>query len=90
MSEFRNNHERQRYEMDVEGGQLVADYQDRGGVSAITRVFTPVELRGRGLAGALMKAVVEDARAQGVQLKAVCPYAVAYAKRYPETQDVLI
>jgi len=45
-------------------------------------VETPHEARGRGHASKLMHAVVEDAKARAMKLRASCAFAVAYFKRH--------
>jgi predicted GNAT family acetyltransferase len=49
----------------------------------ILHVETPVAARGRGYASKLMAAVVEDAKARNLKLRASCAFAVAYFKRHP-------
>jgi predicted GNAT family acetyltransferase len=39
---------------------------------------------GKGIAGALVRHVLEDARRQGRGVIPLCPYAAAYIKRHPE------
>jgi predicted GNAT family acetyltransferase len=89
MAEFRDNKEAGRYELAMDGDVAFAEYREgSGGVRAITHVETPEHLRGRGVAAKLMDGVVADARAHGYKVRAVCPYAVAYFKRYSKAADV--
>jgi predicted GNAT family acetyltransferase len=83
MSAFRDNAGAHRYEFDAPEGLSLAEYRDVGAVRAITHVETPAEARGRGYASRLMHAVVEDAKARGLKLRASCAFAVAYFKRHP-------
>jgi predicted GNAT family acetyltransferase len=80
---FRDNIAEHRYEFVEDGFLSVADYRDIGHVRAITHVETPYGARGRGHASKLMGAVVEDAKARGMKLRASCAFAVAYFKRHP-------
>jgi predicted GNAT family acetyltransferase len=89
MDGFRDNAGRHRYEMDAPEGQSWADYRDVAGVRVILHVETPVQARGRGYAQKLMDAIVADARARSMQLRASCAYAVAYFRRHPAAADVL-
>lgn len=47
------------------------------------------ELRGRGVAGALAKAGLEYARANGLTVIPVCPYVIGYLARHPEYRTLL-
>lgn len=80
---FKNNTSESRYELSVEGHLAVAEYQLHGNHLSITRVFVPNELRGKGVAAQVMRAVVEDAVSKGLVLVPVCSYAVAYLERHP-------
>jgi hypothetical protein len=80
---FRDNAAENRYELDVGGVVSFADYRESGDVRIIRHVETPVEARGRGNAAQLMAAIVADAKARSLKLRALCPYAVAYFKRHP-------
>jgi predicted GNAT family acetyltransferase len=80
---FRDNTAVHRYEFEVDGFRSFADYRDIGAVRVIMHVETPHEARGRGHASKLMHAVVDDAKARGMKLRASCAFAVAYFKRHP-------
>ena len=79
---FRDHTAEHRYEFVEDGFLSFADYRDIGHVRAITHVETPHEARGRGHASKLMHAVVEEAKARGMKLRASCAFAVAYFKRH--------
>lgn len=83
MTAIKNNTSQNRYELEVEGHQAVADYMLSGKMLSIMRVFVPEELRGKGVAAEVMKGVVEDAKANGLSIVPVCSYAVTYLARNP-------
>jgi predicted GNAT family acetyltransferase len=89
MDGFRDNAAAHRYEFDAAEGVSFADYRDLAGVRAILHVETPPAARGLGYAQKLMDAIVADARAHGLTLRASCSYAVAYFRRHPAASDVL-
>ena len=89
MSDFRDNPAAHRYELDAPEGVSFADYRDVAGVRVITHVQTPPAAQGRGYAQKLMDAIVAEARARGLPLRASCSYAVAYFRRHPAAGDVL-
>ncbi|MFD0860496.1 GNAT family N-acetyltransferase [Roseovarius aquimarinus] len=50
----------------------------------------PDSLRGKGLAAALSRRVIADARAAGQKIVPLCPFFRAFAARHPkETADVI-
>ncbi len=85
MSDIKNNPTANRYELRTGEHLSVADYQLRGNDLRITHVEVPEALRGKGIAAELMKGVVEDASAKGLNIVPICPYAVTYMQRHPQT-----
>ena len=86
---FRDNVSARRFELDVEGVVVFAEYREKNGVRALTHFETPEAARGKGAAGKLMEAILTDARGRGEKLKALCPYAEDYLGKHPESGDVL-
>jgi predicted GNAT family acetyltransferase len=84
-----DNPARQRFELTVEGQIAFADYRRQPGLLIITHVVTPPALRGGGVAGRVMKGVLEWAREAGMKVSPLCPYADAYIRRHPQYQDLL-
>ena len=82
--------DRGRYHLFVDGteaGEL--DYRMDGEVQVFVHTGVRDEFEGQGLAGKLAKHVLDDARANGVQIGATCPYVRGYLERHPEEQDLL-
>lgn len=46
--------------------------------------FVPEELRGRGLAHALVARLIADAREKGLRIVPLCPFVRAYAEKHRE------
>lgn len=84
-----NNSEASRFEIVVDGHTAVADYTLVDGVMTITHTEVPSELGGRGIAGELVKAALDHARAKGLKVRPECSYAASYMQRRPETADLL-
>jgi predicted GNAT family acetyltransferase len=80
---------RGRFQALVAGQACVADYRLGDGVLAITHTEVPPPLEGRGIAGELVQAVIDHARAQGLKVRPLCSFARAYMRRHPDTADVL-
>ncbi len=89
MSQVRDNADKQRYELAVEGGLVFADYRRQGDKLLIVHTETPPALQGHGLAGQLVKAMLEDVRARGLKIVPLCSYIVAYLERHPEERDLV-
>ncbi|MDP3822805.1 MAG: GNAT family N-acetyltransferase [Burkholderiales bacterium] len=81
--------ERNRFQVVVEGHLGVAEYRLADGVMAVTHVEVAPELGGRGIAGALMQAVLAHASAQGLKVRPLCSYASSYMQRHSETKVLL-
>lgn len=88
-SEVTDNRERSRFELEVDGRIVFANYRRAGGRLAITHVEAPPPLRGTGAAGRLMEGVMEQARAEGVKVTPLCGYAAAWLRRHKAYADLL-
>jgi predicted GNAT family acetyltransferase len=77
--------DRGRFQTFVEGRACVADYRLADGVMTITHTAVPPELQGHGIAAALVRALLDHARANGLKVAPLCSYARAYMRRHPET-----
>jgi len=84
-----DNPDRHRFELIEDGQTAFADYRRSGDQLILPHVEAPPALRGKGTAGRLMAGVLELARARGLKVVPVCPYAVAYIRRNPQYQDLL-
>lgn len=81
--------ERGRFQAVVDGEACVADYRLDGRVMAITHTEVAPRLEGRGIAGALVQALLDHAQANGLKVRPLCSYARAYMQRHPETGALL-
>ena len=73
-----------RFTTVVDGVTGHVEYSLGDGVLSIDHTLVPSEIGGRGIAGALVKAVVEHARANGLKVHPACSYAEVWMKRHPE------
>jgi predicted GNAT family acetyltransferase len=81
---------RHRYEVTVDGDLAgFAEYRERDGA----RVFTHTEVfdafEGQGVGSALARGALDDVRAQGRRLVALCPFIAAYLERHGEYADLV-
>lgn len=90
MSKFiTDNHERHRYEMDIDGHIVFADYRREGRVLYIPHVEAPPALQGTGAAGRFMEALMDNARVEKLKIVPICGYAAHWIQRHPEYHDLL-
>ena len=78
------------YRADVPGTDTKAEltWKARGEARIADHTFVPPEARGKGIAMALVEAIVADARAQGFTIVPQCSYVEAAFRRHPEWADV--
>jgi predicted GNAT family acetyltransferase len=81
--------DRHRFQAVVDGHTSFSEYRQADGVISIVHTEVPPELGGRGIAGALVKAVLEHAKATGQKVKTLCSYATSYLERHPEYAPLL-
>ena len=82
--------ERSRYEITVDGELAgFADYRVRPDHVVITHSEIDDAHQGRGLAGALTRAALDDIRAKGLQVIPRCPYTASYIRKHPTYIDLV-
>ena len=82
--------ERRRYEL-LLGGEVAGVLHYRRHGDRIELMHTEIEqsFAGRGLAGRLASAALEDARGRATPVVATCPFVAGYLDRHPEYADLL-
>ena len=76
-----------RFETTVDGHAGRLDYSLSGDVLTIVHTEVDPALEGRGVAGALVRAALDHARANGLEVRARCAYAASYIARHPEAMS---
>jgi predicted GNAT family acetyltransferase len=89
-SDVRRNDDRNRYELVVDGAVVgIADYVLDGD----TVIFPHTEIdraqRGQGFGAVLVRAALDDVRAQGRTVVPACWYVREYIDLHPEEADLL-
>ncbi len=59
------------------------------GVMELVETYTPPQHRGKGIARALVRKAIEDARKKGLKIVPICSYSVYYFIKHPEDRDIL-
>jgi predicted GNAT family acetyltransferase len=78
-----NNEGAQRWEAHVDQHVAVAEYRRRGDSIFFIHTEVPRELEGQGIASKLVKAALDDARAQQLAVIPFCPFVAGYIRRHP-------
>lgn len=88
--DFRHNPTAFRYEA-WQGMNLVGqiDYRIAGRVITVTHTGTRPQNRGQGIAGRLTQFMVNDVRANGQKIVALCPYTQQWIAERPLYQALL-
>ena len=73
----------------VEGHEAALRYSLRDGRTVIDHTGVPDAIGGRGIAGILVKAALDLARARGWRVVPACSYSAAYVQRHPEYADLI-
>ena len=82
--------EASRFELLLHGERVgLADYSIVGDVVTVPHVETDPAHQGQGYAAVLMAGVLESIRANGQSIRPLCPYAAAYMRRHPDSQDLI-
>lgn len=74
--------EENRFETSIEGYTAFVEYVIRDGSLVVTHTFVPAPLKGRGIAGDLVKEAYAYADKEGLGCKATCSYALAWLEKH--------
>ena len=84
----RDNAERHRFELGLDGHTAFAEYRRADGVLTVMHTEVPKELNGRGIGSALVRGLLDIARAEGSKVKPLCPFVASYMDKHPEYADL--
>jgi predicted GNAT family acetyltransferase len=88
--EVRDNQERSRYEIVVDG--VVAgfvQYTMRGGRLILVHTEIDDAFEGRGLASQLVRGALDDARRRNLHVVPICPFVESFIERHPADDDLV-
>jgi hypothetical protein len=88
MNDVVNNREQHRYELAVEGHIAASYYKVADGVITFMHTEVPPELGGKGIGSRLVKGALDQARAEGLKVVALCPFVKAYIDRHSDYADL--
>lgn len=83
---------RGRFVTTVDGHEAELTYSKLGDSGNVVADHTgvPTAIGGRGIASALVKFLVADAKAGGYRIVPLCPFVKAQFEKHPEWADVLL
>lgn len=84
----RDNSQKSRFELEVDGEIAIAEYRLGDGVIIFTRTHTPSALRGRGVASELIRTALLSARERSLKVETTCSFVADYLKLHPEFSDL--
>jgi uncharacterized protein len=91
MIDVERNDDLSRYEGRIDGELItVVNYVRRENVLDITHTRTRIRWRGRGMAGKVTAAALEDIRAQGWRVHPICPFTVSFLAQHPEYSQLRV
>jgi predicted GNAT family acetyltransferase len=71
-----------RFELSVDGDTAFLEYRRDGDTISLVHTEVPKAFRGRGYGELLVKGALDAARAEGLRVKAVCPFVRAYMDKH--------
>jgi predicted GNAT family acetyltransferase len=86
---FRDNEERNRFELDVDGTIAFVTYRKSPGAITLVHTEVPPELGGRGIGSKLGLATLDAVRAQGRKLSVECDFIRNFMTKHPDYNDLL-
>lgn len=87
--EIKQDVEQNRFVSIVEGYEAVVEYTMIDNVVDLYRTFTPPELRGKGVAGKIVKYALEYAKENNLKVIPTCSYVKGYIERHENYKELL-
>ena len=78
-----------RFEVELDGHIAELTYRLVGDRIVFTHTGVPPAFKGKGVGGALARVGLEYARAEGLNVRPLCPFVAAYIARHPEYGDLV-
>jgi predicted GNAT family acetyltransferase len=83
--------ERHRYEAQLDGALAgFLDYVVKHGRIALIHTEVPKAFEGHGVAAALTRFALDDARQRELMVIVICPYVRRYLETHPEDLDIVV
>lgn len=87
--QVRRNEGEEQFEAEVGGETAVLTYAEQHGKLYLLHTQVPEAMEGHGVGGALVRAAMDFATAQGVKVVPFCPFARAWLQRHPQYEEMV-
>jgi predicted GNAT family acetyltransferase len=87
--QVKHNEPERRFEVQAGDDLAVLEYRKRGHSIVFTHTGVPPALEGGGIGRQLVRAGLEYAREQGLQVVPMCSFVAAYVRRHREYLDLV-
>jgi uncharacterized protein len=88
-NEVHDNREARRYELSTSQGLAFAEYRPAGPAVMFTHIEVPEELEGQGIGSRLVRAALDDVKAQGKKVIPMCPFVASYIGEHHEYLELV-
>ena len=88
--ELIDNEEAKQYEFHVDGKIPRIEYIKTKNKIYLTHTEVPKGMEGKGIGKALVKAVLDDIKSNGLELVPLCPFVALFIKRNPEYKTLVL
>lgn len=78
-----------RFSTRLDGHEAELAYRRQDGRLVIDHTGVPEAIGGRGVAGKLVRAALDYARAEGLRVVPLCSYSATYIEGHPEYADLV-
>lgn len=78
-----------RFSTQLDGHEAELRYRRLDGRLLIDHTGVPQAIGGRGVAGELVRAALDYARAEGLRVVPLCSYSAEYVRHHPEYADLV-
>lgn len=85
----KNNKSEKRFEAEVAGSLLIVEYGLDDNTLTLVHTQVPPELEGQGLGGKVVKAALNYAKSQGLQVIPQCPFVRNYIERHKDYESLV-
>jgi len=86
---IKHDTEQNRFVSYVDCYEAVVEYTLKDSVIDLYRTFTPHHLRGKGVAGKIVKYALEHARENNLRVIPTCSYVKGYIERHENYKELL-
>lgn len=89
IKDVKNDLTSNRFFLEIEGDEVYLMYDESKNVIDLYSTYTPPQLRGKGLAGKVVKAALEYAKGKNLKVIPSCWYVKKFIEDNPEYQSLI-